>query len=99
MFSNYDYTSNNSFIIYSDDNGESWTTIQLNQNENIQYIEFFSKDIGIMYEIQDVAMSVAFGSIKITNDGGKNWNVVSNGINDTFKKDSKVKFYSKDLGF
>ena len=99
LFSNYDYTSNNSFIIYSDDNGESWTTIQLNQNENIQYIEFFSKDIGIMYEIQDVAMSVAFGSIKITNDGGKNWNVVSNGINDTFKKDSKVKFYSKDLGF
>lgn len=99
VFSNYDYANGNSFVVYSDDNGESWNTTQLNQNENIQYIEFFSNDIGIMYEIQDVAMSVAFGSIKITNDGGKNWNVVSNGINDTFKKDSKVKFYSKDLGF
>lgn len=99
VFSNYDYANGNSFVVYSDDNGESWNTTQLNQNENIQYIEFFSNDIGIMYEIQDVAMSVAFGGIKVTNDGGKTWNIVSNGINDTFKRDSKVKFYTKDLGY
>ena len=99
VFSNYDYANGNSFVVYSDDNGESWKTTQLNQNENIQYIEFFSNDIGIMYEIQDVAMSVAFGGIKVTNDGGKTWNIVSNGINDTFKRDSKVKFYKKDLGY
>lgn len=99
VFSNYNYANDSSFIVYSDDNGENWNTTQLNQNENIQYIEFFSNDIGIMYEIQDVAMSVAFGSIKVTNDGGKTWNIVSNGINDTFKRDSKVKFYTKDLGY
>ena len=64
VFSNYNYVNDSSFIVYSDDEGESWNTTQLNQNENIQYIEFFSNDIGIMYEIQDVAMSVAFGMLQ-----------------------------------
>ncbi len=99
VFYNHNYKNDNSFIVFSDDNGQNWDTVQLNPNEEIQYIEFFSKDIGVMYEILDVAMTDAFGNIKVTNDGGKNWNVVSKGINDIFKLDSKVKFYTKDLGY
>lgn len=99
VFTNHNYEKDVSYIVYSNDNGQNWNTVQMSKNENIQYIEFFSKDIGILYEIEDVAMEMTFGSIKVTSDGGQNWNSVNNGINGTFRKDSKVKFYTKDLGY
>lgn len=99
VFSNINYDNGISFIVYSDDEGKNWNTSEMNKNEDIQYIEFFNKDIGILYQIKDVAMSVAFGDIKVTNDGGKTWNVVNTGIDEAFMRDSKVKFFTKDLGY
>ena len=57
----FSYNSNNkTYLVYSDDSGKNWNTIELMKNGTIKYLEFFNKDVGIMYEIEDVAMTVAF---------------------------------------
>lgn len=94
------YNSNNkTYLVYSDDSGKNWNTVELTKNGSIKYLEFFNKDVGIMYEIEDVAMTVAFGSICKTSDGGNTWENVSDGIDDIFKTDSEVKFFDQYLGF
>lgn len=44
----------------------------------IQYLEFVDENNGFMYRIEDVAMTIAWGTISKTTDGGKTWVEVSN---------------------
>ena len=73
--------------------------IENESDKNVEYIEFFNDNQGIMYKIEDVAMTIAFGTISKTNDGGKTWEEVSHGIDGVFKIDSQVKFFDENLGF
>ena len=65
----------------------------------IQYLEFVNQNTGYMYRIEDVAMTVAWGTISKTSDGGITWEKVSHGIDEIFKLDSKVKFFNEETGF
>lgn len=65
----------------------------------IKYIEFIDKDIGYMYKIKDTAMTLAFGTISKTTDGGRTWRDISSGINETFQTSSEVKFFDNNLGY
>lgn len=78
---------------------KSWNITTNKADGDIEYIEFIDKDIGYMYKIKDVAMTMAWGSISKTTDGGKTWKEVSFGINERFKRNSQVKFFDYYLGF
>lgn len=87
------------YLVYSDDCGKSWSTISRKKDGTIKYIEFIDKDIGYMYKIKDTAMTLAFGTISKTADGGKTWKDISSGINETFQTSSEVKFFDNNLGY
>ena len=96
----FTYNTNNKIcLVYSDDSGKTWNTIETSKEGTVKYIEFFDQSTGIMYNIEDVAMTLAFGTISKTNNGGITWESVSNGINDTFRLDSEVKFFNENFGF
>ena len=90
------------FLIYSDDMGKNWNTIDL-ESTSVQDMQFVNTNVGFMLEFKDVAMGIAFGDIKKTNDGGKTWQVVFNGIGNSddkvFSRGSKIKFFNENLGF
>lgn len=89
-------------LIFSDNMGISWETIELGKT-SVQTIQFINKDIGFLLEFKDVAMGIAFGDVKKTEDGGRTWNVVFNGIGNTddkvFSRGSNIKFINENLGF
>lgn len=90
------------YLIYSDDMGKSWNTVNLDST-SVQDLQFVNTNVGFMLEFKDVAMGIAFGDIKKTTDGGKTWQVVFNGFGDEgekiFERGSKIKFFDESLGF
>ncbi len=90
------------FLIYSDDMGKTWNKVNL-ESASVQDMQFVNTNVGFMLEFKDVAMGIAFGDIKKTNDGGKTWQVVFNGIGNSddkvFSRGSKIKFFDENLGF
>lgn len=95
----YYILENKEYLVYSDDCGKNWNTIERERDGTIKYIEFISKDTGYRYEIKDVAMTIAYGVISKTIDGGKTWQDIYSGIDGVFKTDSKVKFFDNYIGF
>ncbi len=91
------------YLIYSDDMGNTWQRTNINVNSYIQNIQFINKDIGFMLQFYDKAMGTAFGEISKTEDGGKTWKSVSNGIgnygNEEFKTGSHIYFVNENIGF
>lgn len=96
------YNNGGKFLIYSDDMGKNWYTVDL-ESTSVQDMQFVNTSVGFMLEFKDVAMGIAFGDIKKTTDGGKTWQVVFNGIGDNedkvFRRGSKIKFFDENLGF
>ena len=90
---------NKKYIVYSNDCGNNWSTVEIEENGNIKYIEFINKDTGYMYQEKDIAMTIAFGAISKTIDGGNTWQEISLGIDGVFKRDSKIKFFDNHIGF
>lgn len=91
------------YILYSDDKGYTWQRTYIDKSSYIQNIHFISKEIGFMLEFEDRAMGDAYGKISKTIDGGKTWNIVSNGIGEgkdkSFKTSSQILFINEKIGF
>ena len=87
------------YLVYSNDEGKNWNTIQSKNDGTVEYIEFLDKNNGYMYKVKDVAMGVEMGAICKTTDGGVTWQEVFTGINGSFSRGSEVKFLDKFLGF
>lgn len=68
------------YLVYSDDMGANWNTVEIENTSSIQNIHFVSSNIGFMLKFEDVAMGTAFGKISKTVDGGKNWTDIYFGI-------------------
>ena len=61
------YTKNQKkYLVYSDDMGVNWQTVELEDKGSIQNIQFIDANIGFMLEFEDVAMGTAFGKISKT---------------------------------
>lgn len=94
------YTNDDkTYLVYSDDAGINWETVELDDNATIVNIHFLNKDIGYMLKFYDTAMMTAYGKILKTEDGGKTWFLISNGIEDTFKTGSQILFINEYVGF
>lgn len=90
---------NEQYFVYSDDCGKTWSATRRKKYGTIKYIEFIDKNNGYMYEIKDTAMTIASGAISKTTDGGRTWKEIYHGIDGKFKTDSKVKFFSNNIGY
>lgn len=99
------YYENNEkrFLVYSNDLGSTWETVEIKNEGYIEEIQFVNSNVGYIFEIDDVAMSLAFGKILRTQDGGKTWKEVYTGFGDedvkSFNRGSKFKFINENLGF
>lgn len=90
------------YLVYSDDMGNNWNTVEIENESSIQNINFINSDIGFMLKFEDVAMGIAFGKISKTVDGGKTWKDIYFGIGDEkkiFKTSSQIKFINENVGF
>ena len=90
------------YLVYSDDMGNNWTTVEIENESSIQNIHFINSNIGFMLKFEDVAMGIAFGKISKTVDGGKTWKDIYFGMGDEkkiFKTSSQIKFISENIGF
>lgn len=90
------------YLVYSDDMGANWNTVEIENTSSIQNIHFVSSNIGFMLKFEDVAMGTAFGKISKTVDGGKNWTDIYFGIGNEekiFKRFSQIKFVDENIGF
>lgn len=90
------------YLVYSNDMGENWNTVEIENNSFIQSINFVSSNVGYILKFDDVAMGVAFGKISKTTDGGENWNDIYFGIGDDekcFSSSSQIKFIDENVGF
>lgn len=89
------------YLVYSDDLGDTWETIEIDSNYSIQVIQFINSKIGFILEFNDVAMGKAYGRIMKTIDGGKTWKEINNGIGEqnVFSRSSKIKFVNENVGF
>jgi len=90
------------YLVYSDDMGANWNTVEIENTSSIQNIHFVSSNIGFMLKFEDVAMGTAFGKISKTVDGGKNWTDIYFGIGNEekiFKRSSQIKFVNENIGF
>lgn len=94
----------NRYLVYSNDMGNNWNTVGIENNSSIQNIHFVNSDVGYMLTFNDVAMGTASGKISKTTDGGITWEAVCYGIgneNDgkVFKTSSQIKFIDENIGF
>ena len=97
----YYLKNNKRYLVFSDDMGENWNTVEIENQSSIQNIQFVSSKVGFILKFYDVAMGTAFGTISKTNDGGETWNDVYFGVGDEkiFKTSSKIKFINENIGF
>lgn len=91
------------FLVYSDDKGKTWNTVEIENKSSIESIQFINSNVGFMFKIEDVAMGIAFGEISKTMDGGKTWQNVFYGIGNedekVFSRASRIKFFDENIGF
>lgn len=92
------------YLVYSDDMGNTWNTVKLATNGNIQSIQFLNKDVGFILQFEDYALGgVTFGHIDKTTDGGKTWTTINNGIGSsnegTFRSGSQLLFVNENIAF
>lgn len=89
------------YLIYSDNKGITWNKVEIDGNSTIENIHFINSQIGFMLQFEDMAMTVAFGHISKTVDGGKTWQIINKGIGEEkiFRKESQIRFFSENLGF
>lgn len=99
------YTGNGrKYLVYSDDKGNTWNTVNLATNGDIQSIQFLNKDVGFILQFEDYALGgVTFGHIDKTTDGGKTWTTINNGIGSptegTFRSGSQLLFANENIAF
>lgn len=99
------YTGNGrKYLVYSDDKGNTWNTVNLATNGDIQSIQFLNKDVGFILQFEDYALGgVTFGHIDKTTDGGKTWTTINNGIGSptegTFRSGSQLLFVNENIAF
>ena len=99
------YTGNGrKYLVYSDDKGKTWNTVNLANNGDIQSIQFLNKDVGFILQFEDYALGgVTFGHIDKTTDGGKTWMTINNGIGSptegTFRSGSQLLFVNENIAF
>ena len=99
------YTGNGrKYLVYSDDKGNTWNTVNLANNGDIQSIQFLNKDVGFILQFEDYALGgVTFGHIDKTTDGGKTWMTINNGIGSptegTFRSGSQLLFVNENIAF
>lgn len=99
------YTENGrKYLVYSDDKGNTWNTVNLATNGDIQSIQFLNKDVGFILQFEDYALGgVTFGHIDKTTDGGKTWMTINNGIGSptegTFRSGSQLLFVNENIVF
>ena len=99
------YTGNGrKYLVYSDDKGNTWNTVNLATNGDIQSIQFLNKDVGFILQFEDYALGgVTFGHIDKTTDGGKTWMTINNGIGSptegTFRSGSQLLFVNENIVF
>ncbi len=89
----------NGYFLYSDDAGKNWNTVCFPKEGNIKDLQFIDKENGFFLTIKDVAMTEAKGAIYRTTDGGKTWEEMGTGIEDVFKMDSQIRFFTNALGY
>lgn len=90
------------YLVYSDDMGANWNTVEIENISSIQNIHFINPNIGFMLRFEATAVGIAFGKISKTIDGGKNWTDIYFGIgNDekVFTTASQIKFVNENIGF
>ena len=90
------------YLVYSNDMGNNWNTVEIENEASIQNIHFVNSNVGFMLEFKDVAMGAAFGKISKTIDGGENWADIFFGIGNEdkiFKTSSQIKFINENIGF
>lgn len=91
------------FLVYSDNMGKSWNTVEIAKDYSIESIQFVTKDIGYMLKFYDVAVGTAWGRISETIDGGKTWTDIFYGIGENdekvFSRGSQIKFINENVGF
>lgn len=90
------------YLVYSDDMGNNWNTIEIENESSIQNIHFVNSNVGFMLKFEGVAMGTAFGKISKTIDSGENWNDIFFGIGNEdkiFKTSSQIKFINENIGF
>ena len=99
------YTGNGrKYLVYSDDKGNTWNTVNLANNGDIQSIQFLNKDVGFILQFEVYALGgVTFGHIDKTTDGGKTWMTINNGIGSptegTFRSGSQLLFVNENIAF
>ena len=90
------------YLVYSNDMGNNWNTVEIENESSIQNIHFVNSNVGFMLKFEDVAMGIAFGKISKTTDGGNKWNDIFLGVgneNKIFKRSSQIKFINENIGF
>lgn len=92
------------YLVYSDDMGKNWQTVPINKNYEIASIQFLNSNVGYILEFQDYAMGgITGGQLLKTNDGGKTWTAIFQGIGEEpgkmFRKGSEIKFINETVGF
>lgn len=90
------------YLVYSDDMGANWNTVEIENISSIQNIHFINPNIGFMLRFEATAVGIAFGKISKTIDGGKNWTDIYFGIGNeekVFTTASQIKFVNENIGF
>ena len=98
----YYVKANKRYLVYTDDMGENWNTVEIENKSTIQNIHFINSNIGFMLRIDDAAMGTALGRISKTVDGGKSWTDIFMGIgkeSKVFRTSSQIKFVNENVGF
>lgn len=91
------------YLVYSDDEGESWNTTEIENKSSIECLQFINSKVGYMLKFEDVALGgQAFGELCKTEDGGINWSNIYYGIGDdekNFRTSSQFRFINEKIGF
>lgn len=101
----FHYSSNGKkYIVYSDDKGNTWNTVEFNDGDGIISLQFLSTNIGYMLVFDNVTMGTAWGKILKTTDGGISWNIINDGIEktkelNTYRRNSEIRFVKEGIGF
>lgn len=95
--------SGKKYLVYSNDMGKNWNTVEVENKSSINDLQFINSNIGYMLLIKDTDLGgIAWGKIVKTTDGGKTWTDLYDGIGNEekiFKASSHIKFINEQIGF